>query len=444
MTGGSKDFITAIEKRLQIRRIYRSLESFVGGRDFKCKVEIAWYKQRCCSLIPTESDSYLLSIFLGLNGEVKVINMPRAIIGDIPLTKSYIPKVSETPSISPTIANLYKPIEDRCIHEGRVVDQIYYTSHHIDHCFSNVRLKCLYEINEPIVRRFILDFYSQVTLQREDSGHILISFMIQNEFITLSLAQFGQILRIPYNGQASSQTNGILHLLHSSKRLRDHIIPIFLLLTKFVDFFNRNEELIRENVFGLGGHQDHLLASLAHMLYCIVAEEQYNLAYFFVKRIEYARATSTVNLPYGMFLTRLFRYVMEHYPHLDNSIYNVVDRIMCPLTLKQTRKPRSDHGMPKSRHSVSSSSTHHYGSLSHHGDDDEDDGITHASTPSRTTFLNSLSPHNYQKYDIPTSSQQDDDLLFERQTALLNQTQKMHEEVRGGFNTFEKSTKRSL
>ncbi|GJV35675.1 hypothetical protein Tco_1408152 [Tanacetum coccineum] len=29
----SKDFITAIEKRLQIRRIYRSLERFVGGRD---------------------------------------------------------------------------------------------------------------------------------------------------------------------------------------------------------------------------------------------------------------------------------------------------------------------------------------------------------------------------------------------------------------------------
>ncbi|GJY81862.1 hypothetical protein Tco_0494613 [Tanacetum coccineum] len=28
----SKDFITAIEKRLQIRRIYRSLEIFVGGR----------------------------------------------------------------------------------------------------------------------------------------------------------------------------------------------------------------------------------------------------------------------------------------------------------------------------------------------------------------------------------------------------------------------------
>ncbi|GJV70892.1 hypothetical protein Tco_1490887 [Tanacetum coccineum] len=61
--------------------------------------------------------------------------------------------------------------------------------------------------------------------------------------------------------------------------------------------------------------------------------------------------------------------------------------------------------------------------------------------PSPTTYLNSLSPFNYQKYDIPTSSQQDDDLLFERQTALLNQTQKLHEELRGGFKSFRKALK---
>ncbi|GJW04517.1 hypothetical protein Tco_1563373 [Tanacetum coccineum] len=175
----------------------------------------------------------------------------------------------------------------------------------------------------------------------------------------------------------------------------------------------RWEELIRENVFGLGGHRDHLSASLAHMLYCIIVEEQYNLAYFFVKRIECARATSTANLPYNMFLTRLYRHVMEHYPYLDNGIYNVVDRVMRPLALKQTRKPRKD--------------------------EDEDDGASHASTPSPTTYLNSLRPFNYQRYDIPTSSQQDDNLLFERQTDLLNQTQQIHEEVRGGFKSFGKA-----
>ncbi|GJX06998.1 hypothetical protein Tco_0194930 [Tanacetum coccineum] len=112
------------------------------------------------------------------------------------------------------------------------------------------------------------------------------------------------------------------------------------------------EELILENVFRLGGHRDRLPACLAHMLYCVVAEEQYNLAYFFVKRIQCTRATPTANLPYGMFLTRLYRHVMETYPHLDNGIYDIVERVMCPLALKQTRRPRSDRG--KARHSVSS------------------------------------------------------------------------------------------
>nr|GEY36490.1 pentatricopeptide repeat-containing protein [Tanacetum cinerariifolium] len=176
------------------------------------------------------------------------------------------------------------------------------------------------------------------------------------------------------------------------------------------------------------------------MLYCIVVEEQYNLAYFFVKRIECTRATPTTNLSYDMFLTRLYRHVMELYPHLDNGIYNVADRVMRPLALKQTRNPQSDRG--KARHSVSlTSALHNYGSSSHHEDNDKDDGVSHASTPSLTTHLNFLRPLNYQRYDIPTSSQQDDDLLFERQTALLNQSQQIHEEVRGGFNSFENTLK---
>ncbi|GKC66185.1 hypothetical protein Tco_1098783 [Tanacetum coccineum] len=99
------------------------------------------------------------------------------------------------------------------------------------------------------------------------------------------------------------------------------------------------EELIRENVFGLGGHRDRLPACLAH--YVVIA----------------------ANLPYGMFLTRLYRHVMETYPHLDNGIDDTVDRVMRPLALRQTRRPRSDRG--KARHSVSSSSSHHQGTSSH-------------------------------------------------------------------------------
>nr|GEU66984.1 hypothetical protein [Tanacetum cinerariifolium] len=172
----------------------------------------------------------------------EVINMPRATVGDTSCTKSYIPKVSKIPGFSPVIAQFYKPIKNRCIHEGRVVDQLYFKSNGIERMFTNVLFNFLFEINDPIVPRFILDFYSQVKVQTDE-----------------------------------------------------------------------------------------------------------------------------------------------------------------------------------------------------HGDDNEDDGASCTSNPSPTTYLNSLKPLDYKKYDIPTSSEQDDDLLFERQTDLLNQTQQMHKELKGGFKSFGKA-----
>ncbi|GKD53741.1 hypothetical protein Tco_1287128 [Tanacetum coccineum] len=169
--------------------------------------------------------------------------------------------------------------------------------------------------------------------------------MIQNDFITLSLAEFEQILQIPYNGQAVFTNEWDLASLSI---FQDSEGPYHTELP--------TPDKIR-------GHRDHLPACLAHMLYCIVAEEQYNLAYLFAKRIESARATSTANLSY----------------------------VMRPLALRQTHKPQSDRGMPKARHSVSSSSAHHYRSLSHHENDGEDEGTSRASTPSPTSYLNSLS-----------------------------------------------------
>ncbi|GJR81221.1 hypothetical protein Tco_0152006 [Tanacetum coccineum] len=280
-------------------------------------------------------------------------------------------------------------------------------------------------------------------VQTDESGYLVISFMIQHEFITLTLAQFGQILKISYNGQAvftnewdlaffeySQETEGpyctelptpddIRRLLELERVVVDRTIksqtvslnPNQILTKELSPDMKQWEELIRENVFRLGGHRDHLPAY-----------------------------TPTANLPYGMFLTRLYRHVMETYPYLDNGIYNIVERVMRPLALKQTRRPRSDRG--KARHSVSSSSSHHQGTSSHQHDDDDDDVETsRASTPSPTTYLNSLNPLNYQNYHMPSASEQTDETLFERQTTLLNQTQQMHKEMRGGFKSFGKALK---
>ncbi|GJV53829.1 hypothetical protein Tco_1449570, partial [Tanacetum coccineum] len=148
------------------------------------------------------------------------------------------------------------------------------------------------------------DFYSQVTLQRDASGVILISFMIQNEFITLSLQQFGQILIIPFDGQAVFTNEWDLGSLAYSQETEGPY------------------------------HTDLPTPEEIHQFLQFQPEQQYNLAYFFVKRIVSARATPKAHLPYGMLLTRLIRHVMEHYPHLDNGIYDFVERVMRPLALR--------------------------------------------------------------------------------------------------------------
>ncbi|GKG02586.1 hypothetical protein Tco_0310222, partial [Tanacetum coccineum] len=80
---------------------------------------------------------------------------------------------------------------------------------------------------------------------------------------------------------------------------------------------------------------------------------------------------------------------MEAYPYLDNGIYDILDRVMRPIALKQTRRPRSDGD--KAHHSVSSSSSHHHGTSSHQHDDDDDDVETsRESTTSPTTILTLL------------------------------------------------------
>ncbi|GJW83131.1 hypothetical protein Tco_0156276 [Tanacetum coccineum] len=261
--------------------------------------------------------------------------MPRATSTDISLTKSYIPKVSKILGISPTIVKFYKSIENRNIHEGRVVDQDYYKSNNIELLFTNIRFDSVFT----------------------------------NEWDLRSL-EYSQETEGPYSTDLATLDN-IRRLLELERVMVDRTIksqtvtltPNQILTKELSPDMKQWEELIRENVFGLGGHRDHLPDCLAHMLYCVVTEEQYNLAYFFVKRIECARENPTANLPYGMFLTRLYRHIMEVYPHLDNGIYDIVNRVMRPLALKQTRRPRSDRG--KARHSVSSSSSHHHGMSSH-------------------------------------------------------------------------------
>ncbi|GKE37370.1 hypothetical protein Tco_1460775 [Tanacetum coccineum] len=87
-------------------------------------------------------------------------------------------------------------------------------------------------------------------------------------------------------------------------------------------------DIIRENAIYLGGHKDYVSACLCHMLYCIETSTLYNLAFFILKRMEKTRFKPKELLPYGMLLTRLFKYVVSISLELTFDHYLSHDRGM--------------------------------------------------------------------------------------------------------------------
>nr|GEZ16822.1 UBN2 domain-containing protein [Tanacetum cinerariifolium] len=69
--------------------------------------------------------------------------------------------------------------------------------------FESIDFDCLLDINEQIIPRFVLEFYCQLTFTYNPEGQFVFNFCIQNNSFSLTLEEFGQILKIPFKGQAS-------------------------------------------------------------------------------------------------------------------------------------------------------------------------------------------------------------------------------------------------
>ncbi|GKA07719.1 hypothetical protein Tco_0686943 [Tanacetum coccineum] len=108
------------------------------------------------------------------------------------------------------------------------------------------------------------------------------------------------------------------------------------------------------------------------MLYCVANSKKFNLAYYMAKRIEWVTKKARLILPYGMLLTRLFKFIFDENPELQNESYVLYDRVMNPLAAQLERKPRKDRGTRRGRHSTSSSFAFDQSSSSHLNDADDD------------------------------------------------------------------------
>ncbi|GJW29080.1 hypothetical protein Tco_0045955 [Tanacetum coccineum] len=300
---------------------------------------------------------------------------------------------------------------------------------HILAKFGLISFDCLLNINEQIVPHFVLEFYSQLTFDYNSKGHFVVNFVIQSKSFSLTLEEFGQILKIPFKSQVSHTDMWSLDYFSISALSKGRYIttppslnviksriqvprqgPVTRTKKKKTIIVDKNKiltceiqphmkpwaDIIRVNAICLGGHQDHVLACLCHMLYFIETSTPYNLAFFILKRIEKTRNKPKELLPYGMLLTRLFKHVVSIFPELAIDHYPSYDRVMHPLAPHYERKTRLDHGKkrPRDSNASSSSTTLNHSSSFHTLDDivdenDEESFRFNSSTPSQNVSFSS-------------------------------------------------------
>ncbi|GJS55866.1 hypothetical protein Tco_0629228 [Tanacetum coccineum] len=169
---------------------------------------------------------------------------------------------------------------------------------------------------------------------------MLIEFVIQNQFFSYTIEEFGQILDIPFNGACS-----------------------------FTDKWSLDD--LRYSVPTSGPYQTNPPCHDEIKNY-IQEEREGPVTRIRHDKMEFVTKQPRLILPYGMLLTRLFKYVISVNPELSNDHYVLYDCVMYPLAAQQERKTQKDYGTRRVRSSTSSSSAFGQPSSSHPDDDDND------------------------------------------------------------------------
>ncbi|GJX07301.1 hypothetical protein Tco_0195233 [Tanacetum coccineum] len=204
----------------------------------------------------------------------------------------------------------------------------------IHEIFSAINFDCLLHINEEICPLFVLKFYKSVRITRNRDQTISIAFDIKNQEIVLPLHQFAEILRVPCEGvymymvdwsiaslSKSIDSNPVyLTLLDDPTLVRDTIFnirpsptrytkkgemivrdPFQTELSEMNPIFKKWETILSENVISFTGNKDHPNACLVYMLYCLVNQRPFNLAYYMTKRMVGVIKNDVIVLPYVCF-----------------------------------------------------------------------------------------------------------------------------------------------
>ncbi|GJV35157.1 retrovirus-related pol polyprotein from transposon TNT 1-94 [Tanacetum coccineum] len=231
--------------------------------------------------------------------------------------------------------------------------------------------------------------YWDETLEIDEIGKMFVEFVIQNQYFSLCIEDFAQILRIPCEGACI-----------------------------FSDRWS-----LDELVYGApleGPYQTNRPSPDDIILYVLEDREGQ------VTRIRIKKKLS-------------------EYPELKNESYVLYDHVMTPLAAQLERKPRRDRGTRRGRQSTFSSSAFDQPSSSYLNDDDDDgndEGTSRASTPSPIRYVNSLTNQVPQVFQNPPNIDPHLEPFYTHQTEIVNRQVQLRDEHRGRVRSIGKSLRK--
>ena len=96
----------------------------------------------------------------------------------------------------------------------------------------------------------------------------------------------------------------------------------------------------------LGREQGSPNACLSFMIYCLVTETRFNLAYYMIKRMASVKSMDKMVLPYAMLLSRLANFIFALEPSPYSFDHSFCNKVMVPLSNGKTTRIMVDGKRP--------------------------------------------------------------------------------------------------
>ncbi|GJY36328.1 hypothetical protein Tco_0421706 [Tanacetum coccineum] len=95
---------------------------------------------------------------------------------DYKQTKEYLPRVHRTRKIDEELRESYRTLEKRLFHEGKIVTPSFIAENNMLPFFQAVGLEPFLTLNEPINPRFVVEFYHNLKVKRDEEKRPYIEF----------------------------------------------------------------------------------------------------------------------------------------------------------------------------------------------------------------------------------------------------------------------------